>query len=131
MANLNLKETVGRRKTAIARVFLRKGDGKITINGKKVEEYFVEKRHALISLESLKLLRLESAYNILINVSGGGISAQAEAVRLGISRALLGVKPESRETLKTQGLLTRDPREVERKKYGQPGARRKFQFSKR
>lgn len=121
----------GRRKTASARVWLTPGTGKITINGREASEYL--RRLALERLvqQPLRLLGLEGQYDVKATVRGGGISGQAGAVRHGIARALLQVNPEYRLTLKQAGLLTRDAREKERKKYGRHGARRGFQFVKR
>ncbi len=121
----------GRRKTASARVWLTPGTGKITINGREASEYL--RRLALERLvqQPLRLLGLEGQYDVKASVRGGGISGQAGAVRHGIARALLQVNPEYRLTLKQAGLLTRDAREKERKKYGRHGARRGFQFVKR
>lgn len=121
----------GRRKTASARVWLMPGTGKITINGREASEYL--RRLALERLvqQPLRLLGLEGQYDVKATVRGGGISGQAGAIRHGIARALLQVNPEYRLTLKQAGLLTRDAREKERKKYGRHGARRGFQFVKR
>jgi small subunit ribosomal protein S9 len=125
------KNAVGRRKEAVTRVFLSKGDGKITVNGKDYKTYF-----PLVYLQNqveapLKLSELTGKYDILINAAGGGVKGQAEAAKLGISRALIDLNPELRPTLKAAGLLKRDPRSVERKKPGRKKARRSFQFSKR
>jgi len=125
------KNAVGRRKEAVTRVFLSKGDGKITVNGKDYKTYF-----PLVYLQNqveapLKLSELIGKYDILINAAGGGVKGQAEAAKLGISRALIDLNPELRPVLKAAGLLKRDPRSVERKKPGRKKARRSFQFSKR
>jgi small subunit ribosomal protein S9 len=125
------KNAVGRRKEAVTRVFLSKGDGKITINDKDYKVYF-----PLVYLQNqveLPFKTIESAdkFDVKINASGGGVKGQAEAAKLGIARALLEVNPELRPTLKAAGLLTRDSREVERKKPGRKKARKSFQFSKR
>jgi small subunit ribosomal protein S9 len=122
---------IGRRKTAVARAILRKGSGKITINNKDFEEYFPTDSLREDILTPFKLTETEGKYDLLLNLDGGGYSGQAEAARLAISRALLEVNEEFRTQLKPAGLLRRDPRMVERKKYGQPKARKKFQFSKR
>ncbi|MER3402805.1 MAG: 30S ribosomal protein S9 [Armatimonadota bacterium] len=121
----------GRRKTASARVWLMPGSGKVTINGREASEYL--RRLALERLvqQPLRLLGVEGQYDVMATVRGGGISGQAGAVRHGIARALLQVSPEYRTVLKQAGLLTRDAREKERKKYGRHGARRGFQFVKR
>ena len=121
----------GRRKTAVARVRLAPGSGKITVNGRAVENYFPldSLRHQV--LEPLVATEMTSRYDVRVNVKGGGPSGQAGAVRHGIARALLHAEGNLRPTLKSAGLLTRDPRKRERKKYGQPGARKRFQYSKR
>ncbi len=121
----------GKRKSAIARTRLYHGTGKIEVNGRPVEEYFPRETLRMIIKQPLKLVNLEGKFDIKVNVCGGGISGQAEAIRHGISRALLEYDPELRKTLKSAGFLTRDARVKERKKYGQPKARKKFQFSKR
>jgi small subunit ribosomal protein S9 len=121
----------GRRKTAVARVFLKSGEGKIAINGRTAEDYFPRETLRMIIGQPFDLLEKQGAFDIEVNVHGGGIAAQAEAVRHGISRALLSVSPEYRTQLKRAGYLTRDSRKVERKKPGQPGARKRFQYSKR
>jgi small subunit ribosomal protein S9 len=121
----------GKRKTAIARTRLYPGTGKIEVNGRAVEEYFPRETLRMIINQPLKLLNLEGKFDIKVNVTGGGISGQAEAIRHGISRALLEYDPDLRKPLKAAGFITRDARIKERKKYGQPKARKKFQFSKR
>lgn len=122
---------VGRRKTAVARIFLSEGKGKIVVNSKDYKEYFgvVELQEEV--LQPLKLLSIQNKYNIRANIQGGGVRGQAEALRLAIARALVKDDAERRVTLKTNGLLRRDPRQVERKKPGQPKSRKRFQFSKR
>ena len=123
---------LGRRKSAVARVYLCAGNGTITINERPVDEYFGEDTLKYIVNQPLAAVNAEGSFDIKVNVVGGGIKGQAEAIRLGISRALCKVDAEAyRTVLKTNGFLTRDAREVERKKPGQPGARRRFQFSKR
>lgn len=122
---------VGRRKSAIARVYLRKGEGKVTVNGKDYREYFPQIHITGMATESLTTVDVASAYDVVVNVTGGGFKGQAEAVRMGIARALVTLNEEFRKPLKVKKLLTRDPRAVERKKYGRPKARRRFQFSKR
>lgn len=122
---------VGRRKSAIARVYLSEGTGKVTVNGKDYKEYFPTGTLQYIVLQPLNLLEVANKYDVKVNLDGGGITGQAEAVRLGVTRALMEVNPESRGKLKAAGFVTRDPREVERKKPGQKKARKKFQFSKR
>ena len=121
----------GRRKTAIARVYLKDGNGVITVNGRDVKEYFPTSVLQYIVQQPFEITSLVGKFDINVNLTGGGITGQAEALRLGISRALIKVNPELRKALKDKGLLRRDPRMVERKKPGQPGARKRFQFSKR
>ncbi len=122
---------VGRRKTSTARVILRSGSGKVTINDKDFESFFPQLLSREDILAPLKLTQTIGNYDVFVNVKRGGTSGQAEAIRLGISRALIDINPEYRAALKAQGFLSRDPRMVERKKYGRPKARKKFQFSKR
>lgn len=122
---------VGRRKAAIARVYLKKGEGKVTVNGKDYREYFPQMHVNPAVVEPLLTVEVASAYDVLINVTGGGFKGQAEAVRMGIARALVKLNEEFRKPLKVKKYLTRDPRAVERKKYGRPKARKRFQFSKR
>jgi len=121
----------GRRKRSIARVFLTPGKGSILINGQPFKDYLCRDTLATIVMQPLVAVENEKSYNISINVNGGGLTGQAGAIRLGISRALLEVNGDYRSILKTRGFLTRDARKVERKKPGQPGARKNFQFSKR
>ena len=121
----------GRRKSAVARVYLRPGTGKITVNKRDFEAYFPNRVLKMIIRQPLLITENAEKFDILINVSGGGMSGQAGAIRHGLSRALIEFNPELRPKLKSAGFLTRDAREVERKKYGQPKARRRFQFSKR
>ena len=121
----------GRRKTAVARIRMTPGNGKIDINGKSFEDYFPTVPLQSTVLQPLQVVKLANAYDISINTSGGGATGQAGAARLAISRALLQVDANLRGTLKAEGLLSRDPRMKERKKSGQPGARKRFQFSKR
>lgn len=122
---------VGRRKEAVARVRLLPGDGKFTVNKKPLLDFFKREILQMIIEQPLALTETLGKYDVYANVRGGGLSGQAGAVRLGIARALLKVDDEYRSKLKSAGLLTRDPRMTERKKYGQPGARKRFQFSKR
>lgn len=131
MANLTQYLGTGRRKTSTARVYLRPGTGKIVVNRRDIDLYFERESSKLVIRQPLELTGESGSFDILINVKGGGKSGQAGAVRLGISRALCEANPNHRATLKKAGLLTRDARKVERKKYGQPGARKRFQFSKR
>jgi small subunit ribosomal protein S9 len=121
----------GKRKNAVARVFVTPGNGKITVNGRPVAEYFPRQTSVMIVQQALELVNKAEELDVTANVCGGGESGQAGAVRHGISRALLGVDPELRPALKKAGFLTRDARKKERKKPGQPGARKKFQYSKR
>ena len=123
--------TIGRRKTSVARIFMNEGSGEITVNGRKFEEFFPVLTHRVDVLKPFQVTDTMGKYDVRVNVRGGGITGQAGAIRLAIARALLQVNPEFRQQLKPAGLLTRDPRMVERKKYGQPKARKKFQFSKR
>ena len=122
---------LGRRKTAVARVYVNEGKGNITINGKELNAYFVEETLQFIVKQPLEVTNTLADFDIKVNLDGGGIKGQAEALRLGIARALCAINAEYRPALKAAGFLTRDSREVERKKPGQPGARRRFQFSKR
>ena len=122
---------VGRRKNAVARVYLRNGSGKVTVNDREFEIYFKLKDHREDIIAPLKLTDTFGKYDVYAAAKGGGISGQAEAVRLGISRALVEMNPDFRIALKAEGFLKRDPRMVERKKYGRPKARKRFQFSKR
>ena len=121
----------GRRKTAVARIRMMPGNGKIDVNGKSFEDYFPTVPLQNTVLQPLQVVKLANAYDISVNTSGGGATGQAGAARLAISRALLQVDANLRGTLKAEGLLRRDPRMKERKKSGQPGARKRFQFSKR
>jgi len=122
---------VGRRKNAIARVYLRSGSGKVVINDQEVEKYFPLKEHRDNLLLPFIATDTVGKYDVFANTNGGGVSGQSDAIRLGIARALEGINPEFRSALKSEGLLKRDPRMVERKKYGQKKARKRFQFSKR
>lgn len=122
---------VGRRKTSVARVYLRPGKGNYTINGRTLADYFPRMLHAQQVQKPLQTGKAENQYDVTVNVRGGGISGQAGAIQLGVARALVNADESLRGTLKSEGLLTRDPRMVERKKYGQPKARKRFQFSKR
>lgn len=122
---------LGRRKTAVARVYLTEGKGNITINKRDLNEYFPVGTLQYVVKQPLTLCEVAGQYDIKVNLDGGGLTGQAEALRLGISRALLQVNAEFRPKLKAAGFLTRDPREVERKKPGRPKARKRFQFSKR
>ncbi|MBT3478281.1 MAG: 30S ribosomal protein S9 [Candidatus Marinimicrobia bacterium] len=123
--------TVGRRKESVARVYMTPGKGGITINGREFKDYICRESLAIVVTQPLELTDQRESYDITVNVKGGGLTGQAGAIRLGIARALNDVSDDFRPALKEAGFLTRDAREVERKKYGQPGARKKFQFSKR
>ena len=125
------KITTGRRKVSVARVRLVPGTGNITVNGRALDEYFGRETSKMILVEPLKLVDQMGKVDVFVNANGGGLSGQAGAIRHGISRALVTMNPEWRPVLKKAGFLTRDARAVERKKYGQPGARKRFQFSKR
>ena len=122
---------IGRRKAAVARVYLTEGSGKITINKKDIANYYPSPVLQFIVKQPLVKLEVADKYDIMINLTGGGFKGQSEAARLGIARALIKVNPEDKATLRAAGLVTRDPRVVERKKPGRPKARKKFQFSKR
>ena len=122
---------IGRRKTAVARVYVSQGSGNITVNKKDVADYFSTSTLQYKVKQPLNMTGNAESFDIKVNVYGGGITGQAEAIRLALSRALVELDAENRGTLKPEGLLTRDPRMVERKKYGQKKARKKFQFSKR
>lgn len=122
---------VGRRKTSTARCYLRSGSGRILINRKDPETYFSGLKQHEHAIEPLDAVEARHQFDAVINVKGGGITGQAGAIRLGLARALVRANPEYRHVLKARGMLRRDPRKVERKKYGQPGARKRFQFSKR
>ncbi|HPE75504.1 MAG TPA: 30S ribosomal protein S9 [Draconibacterium sp.] len=128
---MELVNTLGRRKTAVARIYLSEGKGNITVNKREFNEYFPSLTLQYIVLQPLNLIGVTEKYDIKVNLDGGGPKGQAEALRLAISRALVEIDIESRKELKAAGFLTRDPREVERKKPGQPKARKRFQFSKR
>lgn len=128
---MEVVHTIGRRKKAIARVYLSEGKGAVTVNGRDVKDYFTTATLQYKLEQAQALAGVEGQYDIRVNVDGGGITGQAEAIRLGISRALIQINPDHRAALKPEGLLTRDPRMVERKKPGQKKARKKFQFSKR
>ena len=124
-------KTIGRRKTAVARTYLSSGKGEIKVNNRDFKEYFPSEVLQIIVKQPLVTTEQNDNFNISINVFGGGLSGQAEAIRLSIARALVELDPESRPALKSEGFLTRDSRMVERKKYGRRKARRAFQFSKR
>lgn len=127
----NLAIGTGRRKTAVARVFIREGAGKIVVNGKGITEYFATPTQVQLACQPLKVTAAENKFDILITVHGGGMNGQAGAILHGLARALTQIDQANHTSLKSNGFLTRDSRMVERKKYGQRGARRRFQFSKR
>ncbi|WP_372945645.1 30S ribosomal protein S9 [Muriicola sp.] len=128
---MDVVHKIGRRKTAVARVYLSKGKGSISVNNRDLAEYFPTATLQYKVKQPFSLTGNDDAFDVKVNVYGGGITGQAEAIRLALSRALCEIDEENRQTLKPEGLLTRDPRMVERKKYGQKKARKKFQFSKR
>lgn len=128
---MDIINAVGRRKSAVARVFVKEGSGNIIINDREFKEYFSNEILQYKVTQPLQALNLTNGFDIRVNLDGGGITGQAEALRLAIARALVKINPDYRPVLKAQGFLTRDPREVERKKPGRPGARKRFQFSKR
>ncbi len=128
---MEVVNAIGRRKAAIARVYVQPGKGEITINGRDLKTYFPVDTLRFIVEQPLHTLEVAGRYDILANLEGGGIKGQAEALRLGISRAFVKIDEENKPKLKAAGFMTRDPREVERKKPGQPKARKRFQFSKR
>ena len=131
MADLVQYCGTGRRKTAVARIFLRPGNGDFKVNGRPFEQYFLTESERSSAKEPLVSTESAASFNIIANVSGGGTSGQADAVKLGIARALIEFNAELRKKLKSEGLISRDSRSKERKKYGQKGARKRFQFSKR
>ena len=128
---MEIINTLGRRKTSVARVYLTKGTGKVTVNKKDVADFFPVALLQVKIQQPFVLTETKDQYDVTVNVTGGGINGQAEAIRLGISRALVKISEDFKPVLKADGLMTRDPRMVERKKPGQPKARKKFQFSKR
>ena len=128
---MDVVNALGRRKKAIARVYIQDGKGEIKINGRDITEYFPTSILQYVVQQPFQLTNTESKYDLKVNLDGGGITGQAEALRLAISRALIKIEPEHRAVLKANGMLRRDPRMVERKKPGQKKARKKFQFSKR
>ena len=131
MADMVQYYGTGRRKSSVARVFLRPGSGEFKVNGRAFEQYFVTESQRSAAKQPLASSETAATFNVVANVSGGGINGQADAVRMGIARALLEFNVELRKKLKTEGFLSRDSRGKERKKYGQKGARKRFQFTKR
>ncbi|MFZ5891889.1 MAG: 30S ribosomal protein S9 [Myxococcota bacterium] len=131
MSEVQSTYATGKRKTAVARVWIQPGSGAVTVNGASIDNYFERETSRMVVRQGLELLELHDKYDVVASVSGGGHSAQAEAMRHGIARALTSEDPERRRALKRAGYLTRDDRKKERKKYGQAGARKRFQYSKR
>lgn len=128
---MEMINAIGRRKSSVARVYLSKGDGKISINGKDYKDYFPQQHIQINIVAPFQTVQVDNIYDLKVNVKGGGFKGQSEAVRMAISRALIKLNEDFRKPLKEQKFLTRDAREVERKKYGKPKARKSFQFSKR
>jgi small subunit ribosomal protein S9 len=128
---MQIINSTGRRKTSIARVYMAPGKGQIVVNEREFKEYFKSDIHQILVKQPFTILQQDGNYDVTINVEGGGIKGQAEAIRLGIARALVGMNEEFKSSLRKEGLLTRDSRMVERKKFGRRKARRRFQFSKR
>jgi small subunit ribosomal protein S9 len=128
---MDVISTIGRRKSAVARIYMTPGKGNITINDRELNDYFPTDILQYIVKQPLNLLGVQESYDVKVNLDGGGYTGQAEALRMAISRALVELDPENRPKLKHAGFMTRDPREVERKKPGRPKARKRFQFSKR
>ena len=131
MAGENQIQTVGRRKRSVARVLLRPGKGDWSVNGRSMQDYFPRPTHQIRVEEPLKVAELEGAFDVVVRVSGGGLTGQSDAVRMGLARALVAQDEELRSAMREKGMLTRDSRQVERKKPGRPKARKRFQFSKR
>lgn len=131
MTKKNIIHSVGKRKTGVARVYFKKGVGKIIVNGKDFNTYFPLERWRLTATKPLTFYPIEDKFDIYVNVQGGGASGQAGAIRLALAKAVLSIDPDTKESLAKASLLTSDPRMKERKKYGQKGARARFQFSKR
>jgi small subunit ribosomal protein S9 len=131
MADLVQYYGTGRRKTSVARVYLRPGSGEFKVNGRAFEQYFVTESQRSSAKQPLVSTEMAAAFNVMANVSGGGVNGQADAVKLGIARALMQFNAELRKSLKAAGMVSRDSRGKERKKYGQKGARKRFQYSKR
>jgi small subunit ribosomal protein S9 len=128
---MEVVNALGRRKAAVARVYVKEGSGKILINKREFESYFPSSLLQYVVKQPLNKLGVAEQYDIVINLQGGGYKGQSEAARLGIARALVKINPEDKSALRSEGFMTRDPREVERKKPGRPKARKRFQFSKR
>jgi small subunit ribosomal protein S9 len=128
---MQIINTIGRRKTSIARVYVQPGKGDIKVNDRELKEYFISEIHQTVVKQAFATVKADNQYDVTVNVEGGGVKGQAEAVRLGIARALVEINAEHKPALRKEGLITRDSRMVERKKPGRRKARRKFQFSKR
>jgi|SRR5689334_11316628 small subunit ribosomal protein S9 len=128
---MQIINTIGRRKTSIARVYVKPGKGEIIVNNRDLKEYFLSEIHQTLVKQAITISKVDGSYDVTVNVEGGGIKGQAEAIRLGIARALVEFNPENKPALRKEGIMTRDSRMVERKKPGRRKARRKFQFSKR
>ena len=128
---MEMINALGRRKSSVARIFVTEGTGKITINKRDLTEYFPSPILQFVVKQPLALLEVAEKYDIKVNLDGGGFTGQSQALRLAIARALVKINPEDKKALRAEGFMTRDPREVERKKPGRPKARRRFQFSKR
>ncbi len=128
---MEVTNAIGRRKAAVARVFVSEGKGQITVNKRELNNYFPSSLLQYVVMQPLNKLGVAEKYDIKVNLDGGGFKGQAEALRLAIARALVKINPEDKPALKAEGFMTRDPREVERKKPGRPKARKRFQFSKR
>ena len=131
MAGENQIQTVGRRKSSVARVLLRPGKGDWSVNGRSMQDYFPRPTHQIRVEEPFKVAELEGAFDVVVRVNGGGLTGQSDAVRMGLARALVAHDEELRSAMREKGMLTRDSRQVERKKPGRPTARKRFQFSKR
>ena len=128
---MEIINSIGRRKTSVARVYVKPGKGDVIVNDRDIKEYFLSDIHQTLVKQPLVAIKVDGQYDVSVNVEGGGIKGQAEAIRLGIARALVEIDPESKSALRKEGFMTRDSRMVERKKYGKRKARRRFQFSKR
>jgi small subunit ribosomal protein S9 len=128
---MEILNAIGRRKTSVARIYLAPGKGDVRVNNKDLKDYFLSEIHQSLVKQPIVAIKADGQYDITVNVEGGGVRGQAEAVRLAIARALVILNAENKPTLRKEGLMTRDSRMVERKKYGRRKARRRFQFSKR
>lgn len=128
---MEIINTSGRRKTSVARIYMKKGNGNIEVNGKDYKTYFSTPTLQYYVTQSLNVSKVAGEYDVTVNVAGGGITGQAQAIRLAIAKALVEINPDYKKDLRAEGLITRDPRMVERKKFGQKKARARFQFSKR